>query len=82
MITIDEFIEQNKNCLHKGWVYMDSTYKWYFVFSKPTLSKGLWKHKPYEFVYPLSLFDIEVIDDYTKSLRKIIPEDENVEIPF
>ena len=71
MITIDEFIEQNKNCLRKGWIFMDLTYKWYFVFNKPTLIKGIWKTKPYEFVYPLSLFNIEDIDDYKKSLKKV-----------
>lgn len=83
MITIDEFIEQNKNCLKKGWIAMDEDECWYYFYIKPTAYKlsKIWndgRHTKQE----LDVFDIAPIKDWKKSLRKIIPEDENVEIPF
>lgn len=72
MITIDEFIEQNKNCLKGGWIAMDINRKWNWFKTKPKVycNSANWMDKGWS-RQELYMFDIYPVDDFLKSLRKV-----------
>ena len=75
-ITIDELIP----FLKKGWVAMDKDGQWWWFCKKPNGKNkyGRWRFPKAPLSFPrglyaerLSLFDIEQVEDWKDSLRKV-----------
>ena len=72
MITIDEFLERNKDCIKKGWVCYDEDTGWNIFEDKPQYS-SCWEVEIYPKCWSsLEMFDIAPFKGNPEdSLRKV-----------
>lgn len=66
-IKIDDLIP----LLEPGWVAMDYVGDWYWFANKPKIIDGLWRGNYVRECLNMYAFDIEHVEDWTKSLRKV-----------
>lgn len=77
MVTIDEFIERNKDCLKEGYVAMDKNGGWNWFSLEPLRDDHYWYYSReiWEIFEPdrcdLLSFNIAPVDDWETSLRKV-----------
>lgn len=72
MITIEEFLERNKDCIKKGWVAYDTGWGWQWFEEKPTfVRKKYWAENGRD-SFSVTLFDIAPFGGNPKdSLREV-----------
>lgn len=69
MITIDEFIGNNKGII-RGYVCMDADGEWWLCSKVPQTSLDHW-YNPYETGYKYPLRNIAPVENWGSSLRKV-----------
>lgn len=72
-MTIDEFIRDIAPKMRKGWVAMNKQNLWWYFPDEPYLNIAslCWNKTGVKFPSLLSGFDINPVDDWTQSLRKV-----------
>lgn len=68
-MTFDEFMIDVAPLMRAGWVAMDEDRRWFYFPYEPRILKNYWWGNANEI--SLSMFDIEPVDDWTQSLRKV-----------
>lgn len=68
-MTIDEFMTDISPKMRPGWVAMDKDRTWSYFPYEPRIIDVSWWGNDYE--TSLSMFDIDPVDDWTQSLRKV-----------
>lgn len=68
-MTIDEFMRDIAPKMKPGWVAMDKDRTWSYFPYEPRIIDVSWWGNDYE--TSLSMFDIDPVDDWTKSLREV-----------
>lgn len=72
-MTIDEFMQDIAPKMRPGWVAMDKDKSWGYYPYKPRKFGVLWWGDDDD--TDLSMFDIEAVDNWTQSLRKVGRDD-------
>lgn len=70
-MTIDEFKEKIAPYMKKGWVAMDSNESYFYYKYKPNLNNYMWISIDKNYDTLSSYFNIEPVEDWTKSLIKV-----------
>lgn len=73
-MTIDEFMRDIALKMRPGWIAMSPSDDWYFYSTKPKIVLGDWHNflnASGGYSSPLYMFDIDPVDDWTKSLQKV-----------
>lgn len=68
-MTIDEFMADIAPKMRPGWMAMDKNRRWSYFPYKPRIIGVSWWGNNHE--TSLSMFDIDPVDDWTQSLRKV-----------
>lgn len=73
MITIDEFLKRNKDCIKKGWIAYDTGWGWQWFEEKPTfVRKKYWAENRCGWSVSLTIFNISPFEGNPKdSLREV-----------
>lgn len=72
-MTIDEFMTDIAPKMRPGWVAMSQKGDWWYYPDEPSINTaiGHWHKTGIKFPGLLSGFDIDPVDDWTQSLRKV-----------
>ena len=69
-MTIDEFMKDIAPKMRPGWVAMDKDEDWFWYLDKPEIEDE--SYCPINLCYSsLEMFDIDPVDGWTQSLRKV-----------
>ena len=73
MITIDDFLERNKDCIKHGFVSYDTVWGWQYYEEKPTfVRKKYWMENRDSFSVTFYVFDIAPFEGNPEdSLREV-----------
>lgn len=69
-MTIEEFMRDIAPEMRPGWIAMDEDETWYWYSKKPTKLAHNFNIKDGT-LFKLDMFDIDPVDDWRKSLRKV-----------
>lgn len=70
-MSIDEFMRDIAPKMKQGWVAMDKDGRYFYYKNIPSLGRGMAIWIVQGFIQPLDIFDIEPVDNWRKSLRKV-----------